>query len=413
MGPDHDARGFGARRGWRAPKGGAKPRREAPSRATSADVATDDPAVASLARLAGLGEQDAARLAEERLPAPGAPDAITGALAALGRLIGALRRDLDGERRRADLAEQRRAHDAERHRDRLERARTTESRHRAKAADEQGQRQRLVGELERARGELAQLRAERDQLAASVEAPTHPDARDDERRDAVDAGLHARIADLERQLVDRGEALDALTGRAEAAEAEAARLLALARRLRLRAIQAGADVDLVDPDDVAPLLIDDLPDVRTCGEAVELAAAHARHVVYTERAFETARSAPYDEPRKLLRDLVALDRVAAAWDAPGGTGRPIRDVARDQGLEWADDVSVTARSQHPREYVFSHAGRQLWAGPHVKVATGRGMRRTCRVYLALVKGDEPDLAGLPRGVYVGPVGKHLSDSTTG
>ncbi|EHN11089.1 hypothetical protein PAI11_20470 [Patulibacter medicamentivorans] len=148
-------------------------------------------------------------------------------------------------------------------------------------------------------------------------------------------------------------------------------------------------------------------------EAVELAAAHAEHLVYSERAFETARTAPYDEPRKLLRDLVALDRVAGAWNVAGGIGRPIRDVALQQQLEWADDVSVTARAQNAREYAFSHDGRPLWAGPHVRVATGRGMRRTCRVYLALVKGDEPDLAGLPRGIYVGPVGKHLSDSTTG
>ncbi|MGX6449627.1 hypothetical protein ACVU7I_16430, partial [Patulibacter sp. S7RM1-6] len=237
---------------------------------------------------------------------------------------------------------------------------------------------------------------------------------DDARDDAAEAGLRARVADLERQLEERALVVEELTDARETAERERERLRASARRLRRIAVEAGAaDVDLVDPEDVAPLRVDELPHVRTVLEAVELAAAHAEHLVYTERAFSTARTAPYDEPRKLLRDLVALDRVAAAWDAPGGVGRPIRDVALEQLLDWADDVSVTARAQNRREYGFSHQGRPLWAGPHVRVATGRGLQRTCRVYLALVKGTEPDLAGLPRGVYVGPVGRHLSDSTSG
>jgi hypothetical protein len=433
MAIDRETSGFGARPGWRAPKGGRGARRNgAPTRTPPAasdpaapDAAAVDPAVAGLARLAGLGEDATRRLARQELPTPGAPDAIPAALRAVGAVAGELERERDAERRRADTAEQRRTRDAERQAVALERARSAEARQRTKAGTEQGERQRLTGELERAHGELAQLRAEaasRRRADGASDAAASPGetsasgrggASSARERDAEHEGLVARVADLERQLDERGQALDVLTGRAEAAEAEQARLLVETRRLRRQAIEAGADVDLVDPQDVAPLRIDDLPEVRTCLEAVQLAARHAQHLVYTDRAFDTARSAPYDEPRKLLRDLVALDRVAAAWNAPGGTGRPIRDVARDEGLEWADDVSATALGQHPREYLFVHAGRQLWAGPHVKVATGRGMRRTCRVYLALVKGDEADLAGLPRGAYVGPVGKHLSDSTTG
>lgn len=222
------------------------------------------------------------------------------------------------------------------------------------------------------------------------------------------------MRDLEAQLEDRALALVELQDAWDAADAEREHLRGAARRLRLSALEAGAvGVHLVDPEDRAPLRVDDLPHVRTVRQAVELAASHAEHLVYTDRAFETARTAPYDEPRKLLRDLVALDRVAAAWAVPGGIGRPIRDVALEQQLDWADDVSVTARNQHPRDYRFTHAGRPLWAGPHVRVATGRGLQRTCRVYTALVKGTEPDLAGLPRGIYVGPVGRHLSDSTSG
>lgn len=417
---DDERSGFGARRGWRAPKGAAgtprpggraRPPRPGPAPASDLPRADDTSTAARIARLAGLGEDEAATLHAQGLPAPGAPDVLPAAVRGLGRLVLDARAAARGADARADQAGERRDRDGARARDRIAAADERTARLRAKAGHEQGERQRLAGELERAHARLAQAAAERDllreRLASGRDRATGHD-------DAEVAGLLARVADLEAQLDDRATALVALTDAREGAEAEAEHLRGAARRLRRLALEAGArGVDLVDPDDHAPLAVDDLPDVRTVLQAVELAAAHAEHLVYTDRAFATARTAPYDEPRKLLRDLVALDRVAAAWAVEGGVGRPIRDVARAEQLEWADDVSITARNQHPREYRFEHRGRPLWAGPHVRVATGRGLQRTCRVYLALVKGGEPDLAGLPRGVYVGPVGRHLSDSTSG
>lgn len=417
---DPEASGFGARRGWRAPKGAGGPgrrRRGGPRRAASpADPAEEpvDPASAAarVARLAGLDPDAAAALTEEDLPAPGAPDAIPAALRALGGLVRDARETTRAADDRADQADERRAREAARAQERIARAEERRARQAAKTAHEQGERQRLAGELERTHARLSQVAAERDRLRQLADAAGGPEQAD--RGDAEVAGLLARVADLEAQLVDRAVAQEELTDALEASDADREHLRGAARRLRRLALEAGApDVDLVDPDDHGPLRVDDLPVVRTVLQAVELAAAHAEHLVYTDRAFSSARTAPYDEPRKLLRDLVALDRVAAAWAVEGGIGRPIRDVALAQQLEWADDVSVTARNQNPREYRFTHQGRPLWAGPHVRVATGRGLQRTCRIYLALVKGGEPDLAGLPRGVYVGPVGRHLSDSTSG
>ncbi|MEV4422597.1 hypothetical protein AB0L40_21855 [Patulibacter sp. NPDC049589] len=417
---DDERSGYGTRRGWRAPKGaGGQGRRRhrapAPRPPLPADGATDapDPAgsAARIARLAALGNDDAAALDAEGLPAPGAPDVLPAGLRALGALVRQARETADAADDRADQTAERRTRDASRAQRRIERAEEREARQAAKAAHEQGERQRLSGELERAHARLTQVAAERDRLRELAEGEGRQESGHD---DAQVAGLLARVADLESQLVDRAVALEELTDAREAAEAEREHLRGAARRLRRLALEAGsADVDLVDPDDHGPLAVDDLPYVRTVLQAVELAAAHAEHLVYTDRAFSSARTAPYDEPRKLLRDLVALDRVAAAWAVEGGVGRPIRDVALAQQLDWADDVSATARNQNAREYRFTHQGRPLWAGPHVRVATGRGLQRTCRIYLALVKGGEPDLAGLPRGVYVGPVGRHLSDSTSG
>lgn len=423
--PDDEPRGYGSRRGWRAPKGtGARSGRHAKARKGSKDTPPDSndgpvsgTTAAAIGGLLGLDAGDAAALADEPLPAPGAPDLLPASFAAAGRLLEAANEEVTAAHRAAETIAHRRTLDAQRAATKVARAQERESRQRTKADREQGERQRLAGELERAHARLAQAVAERDHLRElydQASATTGGDGPTADRSHAEVTGLVARVTDLEAQLEARGQALEELTDLREAAEADRDRLRASARRLRRLAVEAGAaTVDLVDPEDGAPLHVDDLPEVRTVLEAVELAAAHAEHLVYTDRAFETARTAPYDEPRKLLRDLVALDRVAAAWAVPDGIGRPIRDVALAEQLDWADDVSASARGQNAREYLFTHQGRQLWAGPHVRVATGRGLQRTCRVYLSLVKGGEADLAGLPRGIYVGPVGRHLSDSTSG
>ncbi|MGE4425951.1 MAG: hypothetical protein AB7G37_05820 [Solirubrobacteraceae bacterium] len=422
--PDPDHHGFGARRGWRAPKGdgarrGRRATRASPPRPTGSTGpppdTTRDPTASALSALWPDDADLADRLGTARLPAPGAPDALPAALRALGAVAVDLRRERDAVRDDRDDVARQRERDAERAAAALLRAREQAERSESKARKEQGERQRIVGDLERLRGRLDEVTHERDRLRADAVASASDAAGfADVERDAPEvAALRARVAALESQLEERARAQEALTDARESVEAEAHQLRRSARRLRRLAVEAGADVDLVAHDDHAPLQADDLPEVHTILDAVELARDHADHLIYTNRAIDTARTAPYDEPRKLLRDLIALDRVAAAWAVPGGIGRPIRDIAVEQQLEWADDVSATARQRYAHEYRFTHDGRTLWAGPHVKVATGRGMRRTCRVYLAMVKGDEPDLAGLPRGVYVGPVGKHLSDSTTG
>lgn len=419
-------RGFGPRRGWRAPKGGTgrPPRRgrtpgvrqrDAPAPAPASDPGS---LAGSIGRLLDLTPDELERLAELDLPAPGSPSALAGLVDAARRLLADARQAVVRAEDATENANRQRSRDAQRAQTRVDRADERARRHERKAVVEQGERQRLAGELERTSARATASDAERahlrQQLAALRDRPERSADAANPADDAQVAGLHARIAALEQQQDRRSLLVEHLTDRCELAEAEAERLRASARNLRRLALEAGASgVDLVDPEDEAPLDAGALPAVRTVLEAVELAAAHAEHLIYTERAFETARTAPYSEPQKLLRDLVALDRVAAAWAVEGGVGRPMRDIAVEQQLDWADDVSDAARGQHPHEYLFTHDGRTLWAGPHVRVANGRGLQRVCRVYIALVKGGEADLAGLPRGIYVGPVGRHLSDSTSG
>jgi len=71
-------------------------------------------------------------------------------------------------------------------------------------------------------------------------------------------------------------------------------------------------------------------------------------------------------------------------------------------------VSEIARSRHPHEYSATVDGRRVDLGPHVALGSGSGAGFIARIYLHVADGS----GELPRGIYVGHVGRHLPDSTT-
>ncbi len=106
------------------------------------------------------------------------------------------------------------------------------------------------------------------------------------------------------------------------------------------------------------------PDPRSVVQATMLARREAAHLKFAPRAFKTA---------------------------------------------WRQAVSEAARAKSPDDYQFLYDGRTLDLGPHVVVANGTGAGRNARIYFDVSDGSE----GLPRGIYIGHVGRHLPDSSTG
>jgi hypothetical protein len=156
-----------------------------------------------------------------------------------------------------------------------------------------------------------------------------------------------------------------------------------------------------------------LPEVKTVFEAVTVAQELCRHLVFSERSFETAADSPFEAPGMVLRDLMLLDRVAEAYAQPDGIGMSMMDHARQMGLEWRQDVGDQWPAKHPGLYSFRHEGVTIFVKEHIRVANGAGATRLARIYFRLVDGSDPEFGGLPRGVYIGPVGRKLPDSTTG
>jgi len=92
-----------------------------------------------------------------------------------------------------------------------------------------------------------------------------------------------------------------------------------------------------------------------------------------------------------------LERPSSQLDAEGRVWRMT-----------AEHAPELARSRNPDLYSFTFQSRRLALGPHLAIGSGSGAQFVARIYFALHEGDDD----LPRGIYVGHVGRHLPDTTT-
>ncbi|MCP9491938.1 MAG: hypothetical protein MSC31_18995 [Solirubrobacteraceae bacterium MAG38_C4-C5] len=208
------------------------------------------------------------------------------------------------------------------------------------------------------------------------------------------------LAELESVRAHREELLAEIEGLREATEHDRraiARLSALVGEEGAAAREDGAVTAPAGADEPATPL-----------EAVRRARAGARYLVFTDAAEESASDSPFRRPADLLEALLRLDRLAELHAPEEGFGASLGQAARDLGLNWKQGVSDTARSRKPHAYAVTHEGQRLDLGPHIAVGSGSGAGYIARIYLAVEDG-----AGeLPRGLYVGHVGRHLPDTTT-
>jgi hypothetical protein len=144
------------------------------------------------------------------------------------------------------------------------------------------------------------------------------------------------------------------------------------------------------------------PSARTVREAVDQAAASCEHLVFLPEAFDSAGQSPYRQPDKVRESLIKLGDVAASYHA-GSLSSGIKEASRAAGLQFAGDISQTAKGKHRRDYERTYNSRKIMLGPHLVL--GKGSPDTClRIYFYI---DE-DL----RAFVVGHVGRHLGDTTT-
>ena len=271
---------------------------------------------------------------------------------------------------------------------------------------------------EAADAERGELRARAERLEAQLQ-------RAEARADEAEAHLAERRQHAEEAAGPRGEASDewlaaheALLDELQAVRAHREELLRQVEELREAAAQdaktiAGLSSALGEASAVvdangASASTEAEPAPATVAEAVERAAARAKHLRFTDAAFETAADSPYRRPADVLDALMRLDELAGLYADPEGFGRSLGQAAEDLGLTWRQNVSELARSRKPHAYSVTHDGERLELGPHVALGSGSGAGFIARIYLHVADGS----GDVPRGLYVGHVGRHLPDTTT-
>jgi hypothetical protein len=250
----------------------------------------------------------------------------------------------------------------------------------------EGERERLIADRDRAdtrAGELERRVAELETAAAAA-APVAPDSE----------GLQRVLAAAREEILRLHDELDAARAEQERDRKAITELSAIARRPEE---PAAAEEE---PDDE--------PEPASVLEAVERVAATAHHLRFAPRAFETAGDSPFRRPGLVLKTLRQLDELAGRY-AEGDMGMSLSQAAREVGItQWKAGVSELARTRWRDEYLVTVDGQEVELGPHVGLGSGSGAGFVARVYLHVADGGD----GLPRGITVGVVGRHLPDTTT-
>jgi hypothetical protein len=271
----------------------------------------------------------------------------------------------------------------------VETARAAREAVQAERDEQRGRAERLQGALDAAGARAAAAEEKLHERAAAAAAAQEADP---------DAGLVALSDELEAVRAHREELLRRVEDLEEQVTTDARAIARLSTLLAEGTGEPRAD-DAPQPALAPP---------ATVLEAVQRAQAAATHLVYTDAAFASAEDSPYRRPQDVLDTLGKLEELAALHADPDGFGRSLAQAATDLGLSWRQDVSELARSRNPHDYAVTHDGVRLDLGPHVALGSGSGAGFIARIYLSVSDGS----GDVPRGIYVGHVGRHLPDTTT-
>lgn len=278
----------------------------------------------------------------------------------------------------------------------------------------------LRRQLETARRKRDEAEAERDDESRRAQQAERELADAKARAERAEAGLHDRREAAEGAAAGaRQDASEEWLAAHEAALAELEAIRAHRDELtrRVGELEDAARKDRQAIAELSAALGDRAPAEedapaeeeapKSVLEAVRLAAESCPNLVFTEAALDSAADSPYRRPEEILETLRKLDGLAERYNA-GEMGVSLGQAAQEEGLAWRAGVSELARTRWAKHYVVTHDGRKLDLGPHVALGSGSGAGFVARIYLHLADGN----GGVPRGIYVGHVGRHLPDTTT-
>ena len=294
------------------------------------------------------------------------------------------------DRERQVEREQQRAADLRRQLDVARRRREDAERERDEAAARAGRAERALTDAESRAARAEERLTERREVTAESAAAV----REEDISGEWLAAHEAALAELEAVREHRDELQRRIDDLEQAAARDRQAIAELSAALGDRPAEAATEEAAEE-------------DPKSALEAVRIAAATCPNLVFTESALESAADSPYRRPAEILDALRKLDQLGERY-AGGQMGVSLGQAAQEIGLTWRAGVSELARTRWAKHYVVTHEGRQLDLGPHIALGSGSGAGFVARIYLHVADGNGP----VPRGIYVGHVGRHLPDTTT-
>lgn len=145
---------------------------------------------------------------------------------------------------------------------------------------------------------------------------------------------------------------------------------------------------------------------ETVSEAVAMARAQFTHLTFLDSAFESAESSPYRTPTRALEALQAIEEVASLWVIGLSGGKnpgPLKNLFRQRGFEYKDDVSQTSRGKWGDEYMAKYNDQAIDISPHITI--GAKQADTClSVHMHWDKDS--------KNVVIAHVGRHKTNTKT-
>lgn len=222
-----------------------------------------------------------------------------------------------------------------------------------------------------------------------------------EAREAARSG-HSKSED---QLL---EDLIVMEQKLEALEATHAEVLQENRMLRENAAALSAHMDWkvsVTPLPEATESQAEIGPPGSAAEAVQRAAAGARRLHFLASAYASAEDSPYKQPERVQQALAALEEVAEIWvgTLDGKPGSSVRELFKQRGFDYSDDVSQTSKGKWGSEYQIIHDGQKIDISPHITL--GAKQADTClSIHWAWDKASKMAL--------VAHVGRHKTNTKT-
>ena len=150
----------------------------------------------------------------------------------------------------------------------------------------------------------------------------------------------------------------------------------------------------------------ELPAASSVAEAVRRAETASRSIRFLPSAHSSAAASPYKLPERVEEALAALDEVASIWAETVSSGKPggsVRQLFKERGFDYADDISQTTKGKWGDEYTATYEGQKLDISPHITI--GAKQPDTCiSIHWAWHKDE--------RLVLVAHVGRHKTNTKT-